>query len=254
MVRGVERFRDHFKDHSDKYILIGGAACDMAMGQMGLNFRATKDLDIVLVIEAVDPGFGNLFWEFVRQGGYENKQKSTGKSLFYRFYEPQDGAFPYMLELFARQPDILNLSPNSHLTPVPLDEEASSLSAILLDDAYYGFIISGKSLIEGLPLILQEHLIPLKAKAYLDLWDIKHAGGRIDNRDLKKHKNDVFRLYQILSGDTRIPLPESIAADFRRFLEMVSADPPDLKNLGIRQTSVDVILDNLQRVYILWQP
>ncbi|MDZ7830929.1 MAG: hypothetical protein U5L07_04180 [Desulfobacterales bacterium] len=194
MVRGINRFRDYFKDHSDKYVMIGGTACDIAMSRMGLDFRATRDLDIVLVVEAVDAGFGSLFWEFVKEGQYQNKQKSTGKSLFYRFDAPKDETFPYMLELFAREPDILELSPDSHLTPIPIDEQASSLSAILLDDDYYDFIISGKSLVDGLPLILQEYLIPLKAKAYLDLWQIKNDGGRIDSKDLKKHKNDVFRV------------------------------------------------------------
>ncbi|MFO7930838.1 MAG: hypothetical protein R6U97_05490 [Desulfosalsimonas sp.] len=106
MVRGLERFRDFFRDHADKYIMIGGTACDVAMRQMGLDFRATKDLDIVLVLEAVDHGFGNLFMEFVNQGQYKNKHKSSGKSLFYRFEAPRDQTFPYMLELFARQPDV----------------------------------------------------------------------------------------------------------------------------------------------------
>ncbi len=251
MVRGVDRFREYFKAHSDKYILIGGTACDIAMSQMGLDFRATKDLDIVLVVEAVDAAFGNLFWEFVREGRYQNKQKSTGKFLFYRFYKPADETFPYMLELFAREPDVLELSPDSHLTPIPIDEEASSLSAILLDDNYYEFIVSGKSLADGLPLILQQYLIPLKAKAHLDLNQRNEAGGRVDSKDLKKHKNDVFRLYQTLAMDMRIQLPDPIAADFRRFLDDIIQNPPDLKNLGIKNTSVDVILQNLKTIYNL---
>ena len=251
MVRGVDRFREYFNVHSDKYILIGGTACDIAMSQMGLDFRATKDLDIVLVVEAVDAEFGNLFWEFVKQGRYQNKQKSTGKSLYYRFYEPADETFPYMLELFAREPNVLALSPDSHLTPIPIDEEASSLSAILLNDNYYEFIVAGKSLADGLPLILQEYLIPLKAKAHLDLQQRKETGGRVDSKDLKKHKNDVFRLYQTLSMDMRIQLPETIAADILRFLDDIGQNPPDLKNLGIKNTPVDVVLQNLKTIYNL---
>jgi transposase InsO family protein len=100
MVRGIDRFKDYFKDHTDKYVMIGGTACDIAMIQMGLDFRATRDLDIVLVVEAVDAEFGSLFWEFVKEGQYQNKQKSTGKSLFYRFDTPKDDTYPYMLELF----------------------------------------------------------------------------------------------------------------------------------------------------------
>jgi hypothetical protein len=134
--------------------MIGGTACDVAMRQMGLDFRATKDLDIVLVLEALDPGFGNLFLEFVNQGQYQNKHKSSGKSLFYRFEAPRNQTFPYMLELFARQPAVLDLAPDRHLTPIPMDEEATSLSAILLDDNYYDFIRNSGDSIHNIHLDL----------------------------------------------------------------------------------------------------
>jgi hypothetical protein len=39
-----------------------------------------------------------------------------------------------MLELFSRQPDVLQVADGSHLTPLPVEEDASSLSAILLDN------------------------------------------------------------------------------------------------------------------------
>jgi hypothetical protein len=52
-------------------VLIGGAACDLAMTDAGLAFRATKDLDIVLYAEALDAEFVRAFWDFVRGGGYE---------------------------------------------------------------------------------------------------------------------------------------------------------------------------------------
>ncbi len=56
MVVGLERFRDHFRGLETSCALIGGAACDAWMARSGLPFRATKDLDIVLVIEALEPG------------------------------------------------------------------------------------------------------------------------------------------------------------------------------------------------------
>ena len=49
MVKGIDIFRGFFKDFTDNYILIGGAACDEQMTDAGLSFRATKDLDIILV-------------------------------------------------------------------------------------------------------------------------------------------------------------------------------------------------------------
>ena len=71
MVKGLEVFREHFRNYADRYVLIGGAACDIAMTGAGLAFRATKDLDIVLYVEALDTAFVQAFWEFVRAGGYE---------------------------------------------------------------------------------------------------------------------------------------------------------------------------------------
>lgn len=109
MVRGIDQFRTHFKDFKDRYILIGGAACYLALDEAGLEFRATKDIDIVLCFEALDAEFARAIWDFINRGRYKNTQKSTGKKLFYRFYDPEDKTFPYMLEFFSRTPDALKL-------------------------------------------------------------------------------------------------------------------------------------------------
>jgi predicted nucleic acid-binding protein len=39
----------HFEGHESQYVLIGGAACELLMDKVGLDFWATKDLDIVLI-------------------------------------------------------------------------------------------------------------------------------------------------------------------------------------------------------------
>ena len=57
MVKGLEIFRDHFADYSDSYVLIGGTACDLAFAVVGQEFRATNDLDIVLVSEGMTREF-----------------------------------------------------------------------------------------------------------------------------------------------------------------------------------------------------
>ena len=61
MVRGLDLFRKHFDSYADQFILIGGTAATLAMEQAGLEFRATKDLDIVLHIEVLNPAFGTAF-------------------------------------------------------------------------------------------------------------------------------------------------------------------------------------------------
>ena len=82
MVKGLDVFQERFAAHSDQFILIGGTAATLAMEQAGLDFRATKDLDIVLHIEALTPAFGTTFWTFIETGGYEIREASdTGKPL-----------------------------------------------------------------------------------------------------------------------------------------------------------------------------
>ena len=47
MVRGIESFREWFRGHEEQYAIIGGTACDLLMTDGGLDFRATKDIDLV---------------------------------------------------------------------------------------------------------------------------------------------------------------------------------------------------------------
>lgn len=61
MVNGLEHFRKHFAPYVDQYVLIGGTACTVIMQEAGLDFRATKDLDIVLYVEALHENFVRAF-------------------------------------------------------------------------------------------------------------------------------------------------------------------------------------------------
>ena len=90
MVKGLDVFREHFKGFEDRYVLIGGTASSIVMEEAGADFRATKDLDIVLSVESLDSDFAHQFWKFIENGQYSNRQKSTGKKLFYRFHSPAE--------------------------------------------------------------------------------------------------------------------------------------------------------------------
>ncbi len=63
MVYGLDKFKEYFGDFTDQYVFIGGVACDILLRDAGASFRGTKDLDIVLVIEALNVSFGKKFWE-----------------------------------------------------------------------------------------------------------------------------------------------------------------------------------------------
>ena len=68
MVGGLNKFKDYFSEYKEQYVLIGGAACDIVMEDFDSSFRVTKDLDIVLIVEALTPEFGRAFWKFVNDG------------------------------------------------------------------------------------------------------------------------------------------------------------------------------------------
>ena len=52
-IPGLDTFIDFFKGYEDHYVLIGGAACSLWLKEQGLPFRATKDLDLVVIVEGV---------------------------------------------------------------------------------------------------------------------------------------------------------------------------------------------------------
>lgn len=252
MVRGLDGFREWFRSYEEQYAIIGGTACDLLMTDEGLDFRATKDLDLVLIVEAVDAAFGRRFWDYIIAGGYEHLNKSTGESEFYRFTNPQSKDFPAMIELFTRRLDAIALPADAVLTPLPLEEEVSSLSAILLNEDYYEFLKQGRIRVSGVTVLDAPYLIPFKAKAWIDLSDRKAAGEQVDSKTIRKHKNDVFRLTELLDRNQEHPafLPDTIRADMSTFLERVAEEEVDLKQLGIRGKAKDTILNQLRSIFV----
>lgn len=77
MVQGIDKFKNAFKDFSEQYVLIGGTACDINLSAEGGEFRATKDLDMVLIVEALTENFVDSFYHFVNAAKYEHINKST---------------------------------------------------------------------------------------------------------------------------------------------------------------------------------
>ena len=136
MVKGIEKFKEYFKDFEGKYTLIGGVACGLLLDDAGLTFRGTLDFDIVLIVEAMDNLFGRAIWDFIKDGDYEIREKSNGEPEFFRFKNPKDDLFPKEIELFSRKSHVLEYDDSDRLTPIHISDEISSLSAILLDDEY----------------------------------------------------------------------------------------------------------------------
>lgn len=249
MVHGIDKFIEYFEEYKEYYVLIGGAACDIIMQEEETEFRATKDLDIVLIVEILDESFGNIFWEFVEKGGYQNCSKTSGKQQFYRFEKPTDKEYPSMIELFSRKACSLENSKNSNVLPIHIDDNVKSLSAILLDDDYYKLLLEGKKENDKLSYLAGEMLILFKIKAYLDLKERKENGEKVDSRDIKKHKNDIFRILSIIVPDSEVKIEGSIKSDVLDFLSIIESDKPDLRNLGLRNISFS---DAIEIIYSLF--
>ncbi|MFA7119438.1 MAG: hypothetical protein WC159_11760 [Sphaerochaetaceae bacterium] len=137
------------------------------------------------------------------------------------------------------------------LTPLPIDDDVSSLSAILLNDAYYDLLKSGRTTIGGLTVLDAGYLILFKAKAWLDLVHRRKEGEQIDSRQVKKHKNDVFRLSELLSADIRISIKGSVRQDMIAFINAMRVEAVDLTQLGIKGRSQEDILKTFEEVYDL---
>ena len=237
-MKGIDVFKTYFSDFTDQYVLIGGAACAVLFQKENIAFRATRDLDIVLIAENLNREFGRQFWKFVREGGYQNRSKASGASQFYRFSKPSQTGFPSMIELFART-DIRENSP-VRLTPIHIDDDVSSLSAILLDDSYYRFVRQGSEVVDGISVLKPAWLVPLKARAWMDLQERLQCGEHVDSRNLKKHRNDIIRILAELVLE-RCELAGEIRKDMELFIERSEITDQEISALKLHGvTAVDI--------------
>ena len=229
MVRGLDLFAQRFAGFENRYVLIGGAACDIWLSKAAFRPRATKDLDLVLVIEAVDAAFVERFWDFVREGGYSSGEVEPGSRRSYRFAKPFRDDFPFMLELFSRRPDLLEGGTPGSIVPVPVEASLSRLSAILLDEEAYRFILRSRQEESGLMVLGPLALIPLKAAAFVDLQEQRARGEDVDADDIAKHRNDALRLAVLLTQDDRVTAPRSLQDQLRELLADVDAHAPSTR-------------------------
>jgi len=250
MVRGFESFRKWFEGYENQYTIIGGTACDLIMAEEEMEFRATKDIDIVLIVEALTKEFVEKLWEYLKEAEYEHKNKGTGEAQFYRFSNPKDKGYPTMIELFARKTDVIELDSHAQLTPLPMEDDVSSLSAILLNDEYYEFLKKGQRIIDGVPLLRQEYLIPFKAKAWLDLSNKKKNREAVDSKNIRKHKNDILRLSVLMTKEDRIHLPKEIKKDMKNFIEAMKDEPIDMKAIGLGNITKAGFLELIRNCYL----
>lgn len=254
MVRGLAVFKEYFKEYADNYIIIGGTACDVIIDNAGFDARATKDIDIVLIVEALSKEFVLQFWQFIVDGKYQQTEKNADERKYYRFMKPENKNFPFQIELFSRIPDLMDLEGTPHLTPIPVEDNLSSLSAILMNEEYYKFTIDNSTEENSVHIANHETLICLKAKAFLDLVERKSEGQKIDDKNIRKHKTDIFRLLVLLAPEQKFSLPDGIKKDMQFFVNSIVSELPDkaiFKQMGLSAINADAVFKQLKQAFDL---
>lgn len=253
VVAGIEKFKEAMSSFESSYVLIGGGACSILFDDLGLNFRATNDLDIVVLSDSMDPAFGKALWNFIREGGYQCGRREDGTARYFRFTLPEEsplrGTYPVMIELLSRHPDFELSLPTAEIAPLPFDETTSSLSAIVLNDEYFSFIRNNVEIHDGVPLLSAIHIIPLKMRAHIDLQRRHAEGEHVSEKDLRKHRADVAKLAGLLTSNSRLLLEGQLREDALAFLsdfEEYAGRNTDRK----QQDLLAIVLSRLERVYL----
>ena len=247
MVVGMELFRDKLKGFEGCYTVIGGAACDILMSEADIDFRLTKDIDMILILEDKKAEFAKTFWEFIKEGEYKCGWKNSDEMHFYRFTEPKSG-YPVMIELFSRKPGY-HLDVEEGIIPIHIDDDTSSLSAILLNDDFYNFMLEGRKIVAGVSVLAENYIIPFKMYAWLDLKCRKEDGEHVNERDYKKHKNDVFRLLQITNPDEKVSVSGLVRESVERFLGEIENEQIRVEQLGLMITKEEA-MELLKSIYL----
>lgn len=257
-MEGLDKFKKAFEAYSDNYVIIGGTACDITMTGTVVKPRATHDIDMIVIVERMNPEYGERFWQFIREAGYRPEKcrtkEDTVKYELYRFVNGKPG-YPEMIELLSRHPDVLGEPKGLIIEPLPIGEDISSLSAIILDDDYYYFTIEHSRLTDGIRHADSAALIALKARAYLNLTQDKADGKHVNTKDIKKHRSDILKNIYLLSPDEVISAPASIVGCIKDFVAAIRNDWEELasplaKSLDQSEDFVEALLDQLNELFI----
>lgn len=248
MIQGIEKFRAFFQGFENDYVIIGGLATAMVMNDLGFVFRATKDVDLV-VLSTDNEAFLKRILLFIDEGGYQTKQrtKSDTKHNLFRFCDSEDKSYPEQLELFAIHGEDSLIITDDHIIPIDTPEFYDYLSAILLDRDYYNLLKQHTTNVDGLHVATAEVLIPLKIHAHLNLINGEHNYNG-------KHLKDVVRLSTTLDGEEQVHLTGMPSDDFQKFLPIFDALDEDkvrnvLKSNQISGVTKQDLLSLLESTY-----
>lgn len=257
MVAGLDKFREAFAGFTDNYVIIGGTACDIALSDTDMRPRATDDIDMILIVEKVTKEYGEAFWQFIRDGEYKaGKRKKDDMSPAYTLYRftTEKAGYPVQIELLSRHSDVLGEPSGFHIEPIPLSDDLSSLSAIMMDDDYYDLTVTNSAVENSVRVATPVSLICLKARAYLNLLSERAAGRKVNSKDIRKHKTDVLKLIATASIPEPVAVPKAVFDCVMEYAAAIESDLPSrsLQDALDRDSEViQAFVDTLKESFIV---
>ena len=256
MVVGLDKFKEAFADFKDNYVIIGGTACDIVLTDTDMRPRATDDIDMILVVEKMTKEYGDAFWQFIKDGEYKagkrEKDDKTPTYTLYRFTTEKEG-YPVKIELLSRHSDILGEPYGFHIEPIPLSEDLSSLSAIMMDDDNYELTVANSAEQDGVRIATPTTLICLKARAYLNLLNDRANGKHVNSKDIKKHKTDVLKLIATASIPEPVAVPQSVYDSVMEYAKSIEKELPSQSLQDSLERDADAIqafVDTLKESFV----
>ena len=77
----------------------------------------------------------------------------------------------------------------------------------------------------------------------------KRNGGKADSRDIRKHRNDVFRMAALISGKAEVQLTDEIKAEVEFFVKAMEDEIIDTKAIGVRNADKQQCMDYIKKCY-----
>jgi hypothetical protein len=108
---------------------------------------------------------------------------------------------------------------------------------------------SGRRIVDGISILGAEHIIPFKMYAWLNNIELKKQGIKLNTDDIKKHKNDVFRLLPLINPDVNIQTFGSVRRKVLDFIEKMGSETIADELLTNGRTK-DEALDIFRKVYL----
>ena len=174
----------------------------------------------------------------------------SGDAQMFRFCRPASSAYPHQIELLSRRPDYLE-GIEARIGKVPVENAAYSLSAILLDEAYYGLLASKEA-------VTHRYGSPPFPRVFAPLQNegVSQSSRSPSQRrartfgEMGKHRRDIFRLCSLLPPTIRVELPGALRTDVKEFVEIVECPPHFMKDIGLAAYAPEEVKEIIIRTYL----